>query len=122
LKLIGHGKEKEKKLSFTLRVKIEYFPSFFLSSSLSSSIFLNFLNVLLSCLIEAMQTDTISRLQNMSSVVKIPSPLSGKQQLPQQQAPHIHHQSLHQGVTSTASTSNLGQLDNIFQSVKRQVN
>lgn len=49
-----------------------------------------------------MQTDTISRLQNMSSIVKTPSPLGGVQQ---QQKAH-----------------NSGQLDNIFNSVKRQVN
>lgn len=69
-----------------------------------------------------MQTDPISRLQSMSSVVKIPSPLSGKQQLPHQQQGQHHSQ--HQGVNSAASDShphNLGQLDNIFQSVKRQV-
>lgn len=49
-----------------------------------------------------MQTDTISRLQNMSSIVKTPSPL-GVQQQPQ------------------VSGNSTGQLDNIFNSVKRQV-
>jgi hypothetical protein len=54
-----------------------------------------------------MQADTISRLQNMSSIVKTPSPLSGVQQQQQQQ--------------QQRSNNNSGQLDNIFNSVKRQV-
>ncbi|KAI9346698.1 hypothetical protein BD770DRAFT_173536 [Pilaira anomala] len=51
-----------------------------------------------------MQADTISRLQNMSSIVKTPSPLGTQQQEPER-----------------VSSSNTGQLDNIFNSVKRQI-
>ncbi|KAI8642459.1 hypothetical protein BD408DRAFT_366628 [Parasitella parasitica] len=60
-----------------------------------------------------MQTDTISRLQHMSSSsssVKTPSPLKGVQ-LPAQQ-PQSQSQS---------TPNNLGQLDNIFQSVRKQI-
>lgn len=58
-----------------------------------------------------MQTDTISRLQHMSSSsssVKTPSPLKGVQLPTTQPKPQ-------------SVTNNLGQLDNIFQSVKKQV-
>lgn len=55
-----------------------------------------------------MQADTISRLQNMSSIVKTPSPLGGVQQQQQQQQ-------------QRTTSNNSGQLDNIFNSVKRQV-
>ncbi|KAI7896071.1 uncharacterized protein EV154DRAFT_493427 [Mucor mucedo] len=48
-----------------------------------------------------MQNETISRLQNLSSTVKTPSPLGGVQ------SPQKGH--------------NSGQLDNIFNSVKRQI-
>ncbi|GAA5804229.1 hypothetical protein HPULCUR_009716 [Helicostylum pulchrum] len=56
-----------------------------------------------------MQTDTISRLQNMSSIVKTPSPLGVQQQQQQQQQ------------QQRVSSNNTGQLDNIFNSVKRQI-
>lgn len=65
----------------------------------------------------------------MSSIVKTPSPLSGIQTLQQQQHhphhahPSHHHQQAQQQRPSSSSSSsnNSGQLDNIFNSVKRQV-
>lgn len=57
-----------------------------------------------------MQSDTVSRLQNMSSIVKTPSPLGGVQQQQQQEQPKASN-----------NNNNSGQLDNIFNSVKRQV-
>lgn len=62
-----------------------------------------------------MQADTISRLQHTSassSSVKTPSPLKDVQ-LPTSAAAQSQQQS---------TTNSLGQLDNIFQSVRKQVN
>lgn len=62
-----------------------------------------------------MQADTISRLQHTSasssSSVKTPSPLKGVQ-LPASATTQSQTQS---------AANNLGQLDNIFQSVRKQV-
>lgn len=62
-----------------------------------------------------MQADTISRLQHTSasssSSVKTPSPLKGVQ-LPASATTQSQKQS---------AANNLGQLDNIFQSVRKQV-